>query len=46
MSLHRLFEELKDIRQDVEIPLILMGYLNPIFHYGFEAFAKAVQTAG
>ena len=26
MSLHRLFEELKDIRQDVEIPLILMGY--------------------
>ena len=41
MSLHRLFEELKDIRQDVEIPLILMGYLNPIFHYGFEAFCQS-----
>ena len=46
MSLHRLFEELKDIRQDVEIPLILMGYLNPIFHYGFEAFCQSCADCG
>ena len=46
MSLHRLFEELKDIRQDVEIPLILMGYLNPIFIMVSKPFAKAVRTAG
>ena len=44
--LHRLFEELKDIRQDVEIPLILMGYLNPIFHYGFEAFCQSCADCG
>ena len=37
MSVSLLFEQLKDIRQDVRIPLILMGYLNPILHYGFEA---------
>ena len=29
MSLHVLFEQLEDIRQDVHIPIILMGYLNP-----------------
>ena len=34
MSLHRLFEELKDIRQDVEIPLILMGYPVSYTHLG------------
>ena len=30
MSLHLLFSQLRDIRKDVHIPLILMGYLNPI----------------
>ena len=45
MSLHVLFEQLEDIRQDVHIPIILMGYLNPIMQYGFEAFCrKCVQT--
>ena len=38
MTLEKLFSQLEDIRKDVDIPLILMGYLNPIFHYGFEAF--------
>ena len=33
MSLHVLFEQLEDIRQDVHIPIILMGYLNPIMQY-------------
>ena len=45
ISLHVLFEQLEDIRQDVHIPIILMGYLNPIMQYGFEAFCrKCVQT--
>ena len=30
MSLHLLFEQLKEIRSEVQIPIILMGYLNPI----------------
>ena len=43
--MHVLFEQLEDIRQDVHIPIILMGYLNPIMQYGFEAFCrKCVQT--
>ena len=40
MSLRILFEQLQDIRRDVRIPLILMGYLNPIMHFGFEAFCR------
>ncbi len=46
MSLRRLFGELEGIRQDVDIPLILMGYLNPIFHYGFEAFCQRCADCG
>lgn len=46
MSLRKLFEQLKDIRQDVDIPLILMGYLNPILHFGFEAFCQKCAEVG
>ena len=45
MSLHLLFDQLEEIRKDVHIPIILMGYLNPIMQYGFESFCrKCVQT--
>lgn len=46
MSVRRLFEQLKDIRRDVKIPLIIMGYLNPIIHYGFEAFCQKCNEVG
>ena len=46
MSLRILFDQLKDIRKDVTIPLILMGYLNPIMQYGFEAFCKKCVEVG
>lgn len=46
MTLHLLFEQLKDIRQDVHIPLILMGYLNPIMQFGFEAFCRKCTECG
>lgn len=46
MTLSKLFEQLKDIRKDVSIPLILMGYLNPIMQYGFENFCKKCQEVG
>lgn len=46
MSLRLLFSQLKNIRQDVTIPLILMGYLNPIMQFGFEAFCKECATCG
>lgn len=46
MSLRLLFEQLSDIRQDVCIPLILMGYLNPIMQFGFEAFCRKCAECG
>ena len=46
MSLKILFEQLHNIRQDVNIPLILMGYLNPIMQFGFENFCQQCATCG
>ncbi|MCR5680443.1 MAG: tryptophan synthase subunit alpha [Prevotella sp.] len=45
MTVSRLMAQLKAIKHEVSIPLILMGYLNPILHYGIEQFcADAVQA--
>lgn len=41
-----LFEQLKDIRQTVDIPLIIMGYFNPILQFGVENFLKKCQETG
>jgi tryptophan synthase alpha chain len=46
MTLRRLLDQLKDIRREVSIPLILMGYLNPIMQYGFENFCRRCQECG
>lgn len=46
MSLRLLFSQLEGIRSDVQLPLILMGYLNPIMQYGFEAFCKRCMECG
>ena len=46
MTLSKLFSQLQEIKDDVQIPLILMGYLNPILHYGIEAFCKSCVEAG
>ena len=46
MSLRVLFSQLADIRRDVDIPLILMGYLNPIMHFGFEEFCRKCAETG
>lgn len=46
MSLKLLFDQLRDIRSDVTIPLILMGYLNPIMQFGFEDFCKQCVECG
>jgi len=41
-----LFEQLKDIRQTVNIPLIIMGYFNPILQFGMEEFLKKCSEIG
>lgn len=46
MTLEKLFSQLQDIRKDVNIPLVLMGYLNPVFNYGFENFCRKCAQVG
>jgi len=46
MTLTKLFAQLKTIKDEVHIPLILMGYLNPILHYGIEEFCKSCVESG
>jgi tryptophan synthase alpha chain len=46
MKLSVLFEQLADIRQKVQIPLIAMGYLNPILQYGIEKFCADCAKVG
>lgn len=46
MTLNILFNQLKAVRQEVQIPLVLMGYLNPIMQYGFERFCQTCHETG
>ena len=46
MNLKTLFSQLASIKDQVEIPLVLMGYLNPILHYGIEPFCQSCVEAG
>ncbi|HBK71686.1 MAG TPA: tryptophan synthase subunit alpha [Flavobacteriaceae bacterium] len=46
MTTKLLFEQLKDIRKTVSIPLIIMGYFNPMLQYGVEAFCARCQKIG
>ena len=46
MTLKLLFDQLADIRKDVKMPLILMGYLNPVYQYGYENFFKQCSETG
>ena len=46
MTTSVLFDQLKDIRKTVSIPLIIMGYFNPILQYGVEAFCAKCQEIG
>jgi len=46
MTLQTLFHQLKSIKQEVTIPLLLMGYLNPIMQYGIEHFCQSCVETG
>lgn len=46
MTTEVLFNQLKDIRKTVSIPLIIMGYFNPMLQYGVEAFCQKCQEIG
>lgn len=40
MSIRKLFSQLTNVRKTIQIPLVMMGYLNPILQFGFEEFCK------
>lgn len=46
MNLEVLFDQIQDIRQTVHIPLLLMGYINPVLQYGMERFLKSCKASG
>jgi len=46
MTIKILFEQLQKCKEKIHIPLILMGYLNPVLQYGFEKFCVDAKKAG
>jgi len=47
MTLQKLFSQLEPLRgEGIKLPLILMGYINPIFHMGYEPFFRRCQEVG
>ncbi len=46
MTISLLFSQLGGIRNQVDVPIVLMGYLNPVIQYGIEAFCKKCQEIG
>ena len=46
MTIKKLFEQLKNFRSEIQIPVILMGYMNPVLQYGFEKFCADAAAVG
>jgi len=46
MTISKLFEQLKDLRKEIQLPVVLMGYLNPLLQYGFEKFCSKAAEVG
>jgi tryptophan synthase alpha chain len=46
MSIQKLFEQLKNFRNEIQLPVLLMGYMNPILQYGFENFCRDAALCG
>lgn len=46
MTLRKLLEQVREIRTTVQLPILLMGYLNPVMQYGVEKFCADAAAAG
>lgn len=46
MTIAKLFADLKNFQKEITIPVILMGYLNPVLQYGFERFCRDAAAVG
>jgi tryptophan synthase alpha chain len=46
MTIAVLFEQLKHLRDEIRVPVLLMGYMNPVLQYGFERFCSDASSVG
>jgi tryptophan synthase alpha chain len=46
MTISTLFDQLKSMRSSIHVPVVLMGYLNPVLQYGFERFCDDAARVG
>ncbi len=46
MTIAKLFDQLKDARKNIFLPIVLMGYMNPIMQYGLENFCRDAEAVG
>ncbi|HYC39984.1 MAG TPA: tryptophan synthase subunit alpha [Chitinophagaceae bacterium] len=46
MSIRTLLQDLQQMRREIHLPVLLMGYLNPVLQFGFERFCAAAASAG
>ena len=46
MTIVKLFEQLKDFRKEINVPVLLMGYMNPVLQFGFEKFCAEAKSVG
>jgi tryptophan synthase alpha chain len=46
ISLSRIFQLVRQFRRTSEVPIVLFGYFNPIFHYGVQNFCRTASRAG
>jgi len=46
MTIRKLFDQLQHFREQIELPVLLMGYMNPILQYGFENFCRDASAVG
>lgn len=46
MTIEKLFSQLQSVKDEIRIPVILMGYINPVLSFGFENFCRACSDSG
>ena len=46
MTIAKLFSQLKSVKNEIKIPVILMGYINPVLSFGFEKFCEECANSG
>jgi tryptophan synthase alpha chain len=46
MTIKKLFDQIKDLREVIHVPVVLMGYMNPVLQFGFEKFCREAAAAG